>query len=594
MPMFGLFKKRQLPKRVLLLSGLPDSREAFMRAAETGHSDFLRSLADTYGVRDVESLWNCYKPTASALLTTFRKVESRGGMVVSGFTLRDVAAVNHYDVVIVIAHHSDNSDEIESVGNMIGSTAFVGAIPSDTRAVIDLTSCYSAYLIPKIKGHIPASKIIGITVQTKLTLRLYLLEKVLEELACHPQQSYIEALQTVISQLPSTQGSLRLKDATPDVRLGSKLSSTVFAPKEAKRGEDFIVSVFMHKQDDSDEVELMARAIDESLTKKVTKRITFKVKNGDKVDFQFVLSKQMSESFHIDKHTKGLVWDGDINSVEFIVSVDANCSASSFIGKIKMSINKEPVADMVFATAITSSPSEATGSCASIDFVPFDKAREMNQAKTSLISRLDSRISDLSGHHASHNDDDAINSELAMCLKCKEILEATPHPGSNSVLRVFISSTSDMKQYRDILRQRVEACEMYPDMYENWGQGNDYPRDVCCKHVMQSDIFICILGAKYGFVEPIWDKSMTEIEYRIALNAGLPILIYIVANYRDEISRLEKADRQLAHRQEKLIEEVTNSRMVGMFLNELGLSLLANSELLTIKHKLDYERTTER
>lgn len=109
---------------------------------------------------------------------------------------------------------------------------------------------------------------------------------------------------------------------------------------------------------------------------------------------------------------------------------------------------------------------------------------------------------------------------------------------------------------------------------------------MCCQHVLQSDIFVCILGAKYGFVEPIWDKSMTEIEYRIALNAGIPLLIYIISNYKEEMSKLTVEERQKAQRQEELIEEIKNKRMVGMFPNELGLSLLVNSELLTIKHKL--------
>ena len=143
-----------------------------------------------------------------------------------------------------------------------------------------------------------------------------------------------------------------------------------------------------------------------------------------------------------------------------------------------------------------------------------------------------------------------------------------------------------MSKYRHVIKERVEACEMFPDMYENWGQGNIYPRDICCEHVLQSDIFVCILGAKYGFIEPLWDKSMTEIEYRIAVEAGLPILIYILNNYEEEMGRLSGDERINATRQLELIEELKSKRLVGIFLNEVGLALLANSELLTLKHKL--------
>ena len=143
-----------------------------------------------------------------------------------------------------------------------------------------------------------------------------------------------------------------------------------------------------------------------------------------------------------------------------------------------------------------------------------------------------------------------------------------------------------MKEYRDVIRERVFALGMYPDMYEMWGQGNDYPRDMCCKHVLESDIFICILGPNYGFVEPIWDKSMTEIEYRVASNAGIPILIYIKKDYREQIAELPEEEKNVASRQLSFIDELSTKRMVSIFPNEVSLALLADPELLTLKHNL--------
>ena len=586
--MFGLFKKKQLPKKILILSALPETKDSFYEFAKRGTSDFIRSLVQLYGVDDVESLWKHYKPSAHALQSTYKEVESRGGRIISNFSLNDLYEMKHYDVVVIIAHHSDDSDHIEIGGNMVRTIDFVHAIPENIQVVLDLTSCYSAYLIPKIKGHIPMSKIIGIEVKTKLAFRLFLLEKVLEHLSKTPNLSYLEALSAVLSKLPTNSSEVEVKDNSPEVHLGGALLSTVYAPREAKKGEDFIVSVFMHKASDMNEVELIAKSMDEKMEKRTSKRLSVKVKKGDRVDFQFSIPKQNSDSFIIDKRIKGFVWDGDVNSVEFVVSVLTQCSTSSLVGRIKICVNKEPVADMVFTTSIVPGHKTSEIGCADFDFIPFDKKGEMEKANLSLLSRLSDKIDSLNKQITDTGSDVSpeLLSELDMCMKCKELLVSPHIKNSSNILKVFISSTSDMKLFRQIMKERVEACEMYPVMYENWGQGSDYPRDMCCKYVLDSDIFVCILGAKYGYIEPIWGKSMTEIEYRVALNAGIPILIYVMSNYKEEMERLNEDEKLKAVLQEHLIDEMKTQRMVGIFPNELSLSLLANSELLTVKQKI--------
>ena len=586
--MFGLFKKKQLPKKVLLLSGIPDNQEQFRRLAENGKSDFLNSLASLYGVSDSDRLWNSYSSSAKSLQSAYKAIESRGGKVIRNFSLQDLCHLNEYDIVIIIAHHSDDSDEIEVGGEMVRTMDFVNAIPKDSQIILDLTSCYSAYLIPKLKAHVPFSKIIGIEVKTKLSFRLFLLEKVLEYLCKNNERGYIGALQDVLSSLPKSDCKVSVKDATPDIHLGGKLQSTIYAPKQVLKGEDFIVSVFLHKQENSEEIEIIAKSVDDTSEKRNVKHLSVKIRKGDKVDFQFSVSKEQADFFIIDKRNKGFVWDGEINNVEFIVSVLKNCSVSSFIGNVKIFVNKEPIGDMAFKTAVVEQQSFRELTCAGFEFIPFDKQAEMNEAQHSLLQKLSEKILSLDEQlkQLDSASESELMSEMEICKKCRDLLKTSYSVKKNPVLRVFISSTSDMEVFRKIVKERVEACEMYPDMYENWGQGNDYPRDMCCKHVLQSDIFVCILGVKYGFIEPIWDKSMTEIEFRIAQNAGLPILIYVVENYKEEMEKLVAEERQKAIRQEIFIDELKDKRLVGIFQNELGLSLLVNSELLTIKHKL--------
>lgn len=174
-----------------------------------------------------------------------------------------------------------------------------------------------------------------------------------------------------------------------------------------------------------------------------------------------------------------------------------------------------------------------------------------------------------------------------MCSKLEELLTASRSPYPNKPKIVFISSTADMIVYRRIMRDAVESCEMYPDMYENWGQGNDYPRDMCCKHVLECDIFVCILGVRYGYVEPIWNKSMTEIEYRTAVSAGIPTLLYVVDNYKEEIQKLHDLhEAKHVNRQLNLIEELAKNRLVHMFKSVPDLQINSYKDLLHLKYSM--------
>ena len=83
-------------------------------------------------------------------------------------------------------------------------------------------------------------------------------------------------------------------------------------------------------------------------------------------------------------------------------------------------------------------------------------------------------------------------------------------------------------------------CDMVPEMYEYWPQKDKTPSDACCAKVLSSDILVCILGAKYGFVRKDSGSSMTEMELKCALQSGKPILIYVLKDYKDEKELYDK------------------------------------------------------
>lgn len=596
--MFGFLKKK-LHKKVLVLSALPDTIDTFNRfATSSNNSDFISSLSNLYSINDIDGIWKKYKKSAKIMRKTFDSLRNCGVEIVYLFSTSDLQRLPEYDVIIIIAHHSNSTDEIEMLDGCVRISDFVKSIPEETTAVIDLTSCYSDYLIPKIKAHIPFSRIVGVDGTASLMLRLFILEKTIKALAGNSSLSYLEALRKTLDSLPSCTPELSIKEVEKNVCLGKKnIMSTVTAPLKAFKGETFIVSVFIHKDEDKEEIELLAKAIDEDSMIRNSKRITIKLKKGDKLDFQFFIPVNIERCFSIDKKKRTIIWEGNTNSVEFVVSVANVDFVPDFIGRVHVYINQEPQFDMLFKTKIVDNPivnlHNSKTDYADVEFVPFNKHKECCEAKELLISRLRDKINELSNAQTQENTVQIIvRKELEMCNKCIEILNGSKKE-QNGVLKVFISSTSDMKRYRDVLRERVLALGMYPDMYELWGQGNDYPRDLCCRHVLESDIFICILGHKYGFVEPMWDKSMTEIEYRVASYVGIPILIYIKEDYnchKKEISEKEEKD---SLRQLNLIEELSKKRMVSIFSNEVSLALSSDSELLLLKQHLNYEKNNK-
>lgn len=587
--MIGLFKKKRLHKKVIVLNAIPYKEVEFKRLCTFDTSDFIKSLT-TEKCKLPSELWKRFEKTAKQIESTFSKL-SKWGVVIQDFYLCDLGQVTDYDVVIILAHHSDNSDEIELEGKLISTQKFTDAFPQNMKGVVDLTSCYSSYLIPKLKLKNPHCKFIGIDVATTIPFRLFLLEEVINSMRTNRELEYKEAL---ISSLRIIRNALSTDDYeshisdSENIHLGGeKLKSTVFAPASIAKGQDFLVQVFLHHEKDTDEVLLTAQMIDEDTSMRNSKNLNFRLQDGDKIEFQLIQLPKSSEDFEFEEEIKGFTYDGSPSSVEFCVSVLPSCKKAAFIGKIKIAVNKQPIGDVLFKTAIVSTYNLDNQNCAKFSFNRYDMAQASEDANTWLIKKIDSVKQQILAN-SKHSEISKV--ELEICEKCIELLTSNDNR-SNAVLRVFISSTSDMKKYRLVIKEQVASCEMYADMYELWGQGNDYPRDMCCKHVIDSDIFVLILGSNYGFVEPYWGLSMTEIEYRVAERCGIPILIYIDSNWRKNINNRDEYSDTIK-RQESLITELSSNRLVHFFQNENKLALQSIAELLTLKNRMIYGSTS--
>jgi hypothetical protein len=103
-----------------------------------------------------------------------------------------------------------------------------------------------------------------------------------------------------------------------------------------------------------------------------------------------------------------------------------------------------------------------------------------------------------------------------------------------SMTKVFLSSTwMDLKEHR---RAVVDALERLRHQgrdvqwlgMEAFGARDELPADACLQFVEQADVYVGIFGVRYGSRDPRSGLSMTEAEYRHAVELGRPRLLFIV------------------------------------------------------------------
>ncbi len=93
-------------------------------------------------------------------------------------------------------------------------------------------------------------------------------------------------------------------------------------------------------------------------------------------------------------------------------------------------------------------------------------------------------------------------------------------------IRVFVSSTlRELEAERRAVRAAIEGLRLAPVMFE-LGARPHPPRDLYRAYLQQSDVFVGVYGASYGWIAPGEDVSGLEDEYDLA-PGDMPKLIYL-------------------------------------------------------------------
>ncbi len=102
-------------------------------------------------------------------------------------------------------------------------------------------------------------------------------------------------------------------------------------------------------------------------------------------------------------------------------------------------------------------------------------------------------------------------------------------------LQVFISST-----YTDLIMERQAAVESIlesghiPAGMELFTAGDESQMHVIRQWIDESDVFLLILGGRYGSIEPTSGKSYVHIEYEYALKQNKPYFAVVMDSTQEE------------------------------------------------------------
>ena len=128
--------------------------------------------------------------------------------------------------------------------------------------------------------------------------------------------------------------------------------SSVFSPAEVKRDSHFLVSVFLHSQDDAETVISMAKEADSFTTRRGYRPLPCKMREGDMVDIQLsIMGKTLLFS-----DNQAIIWRGVIASCSFDYPIPNELDEKELCCSAVIKVNGAPIGEMKFITKIVEQP----------------------------------------------------------------------------------------------------------------------------------------------------------------------------------------------------------------------------------------------
>ena len=150
-------------------------------------------------------------------------------------------------------------------------------------------------------------------------------------------------------------------------------------------------------------------------------------------------------------------------------------------------------------------------------------------------------------------------------------------------LQVFVSST-----YMDLIEERQSAVSAIlksghiPAGMELFTAGDQSQWEIIKRWIDESDVYMLILGGRYGSVEANSGVSYTELEYNYAVESGKPLFAVVITDQALEMKVKEHGTSVLETERPselKLFRELVLSNMSSFFEDEKDIRLAVMESL---------------
>jgi hypothetical protein len=143
--------------------------------------------------------------------------------------------------------------------------------------------------------------------------------------------------------------------------------------------------------------------------------------------------------------------------------------------------------------------------------------------------------------------------------------------------RVYVSSTyQDLKECREGVRLALQRLHQDDIAMETYVAEPERPVDKCLKDVASCDLYIGVFAWRYGYIPADHDRSITELEYRTAVQNNKDRLIFLLHEDapwpRSYIEKGPGADRI-----EALRDELAQQHLCSFFSTPQELATLATT-----------------
>lgn len=155
--------------------------------------------------------------------------------------------------------------------------------------------------------------------------------------------------------------------------------------------------------------------------------------------------------------------------------------------------------------------------------------------------------------------------------------------------KVYVSSTfADLRECRTKVMNAIRRMD-HVDVAMEYDVAKDArPLDTCLAAVRQADIYLGIFALRYGFVPEGGDKSITELEYRAAREAGKECVILLLRS--DASWPMDRIEFGAVERMQALRSELERSHTVSHFSGESDIE----ARVLEALHAWDRRRGVSR